>query len=316
MMKILRIILLILIVLLTNIGLAGLYRQRNLDGYLAAFLDKQHLLETTPSPKVILVGGSNVAFGFRSEMIEETLGMPVVNMGLQGALGIRFLLKSIAPFVAAGDIILIAPEYENFFLGFKGGDTLLQLLLLSPQSVKYISSLDVIGKLTVAAPAVHTAGVKNLLLDKVFHCRTCFKDEEVYRRDAFDQNGDYAHNAGVYKADLPAFKIEPAPGRTYSQEIGWLNAFSNLAESRQATVYFVYPSTNVISDESTLQNLQMLDATLVSNLKFPILGKPINYQFRDDEMFNTWYHLNQDGAESNTRNVLSRMCASMPDLCH
>lgn len=47
------------------------------------------------SPKVILVGGSNVAFGLDSEIIQHQLEVPVVNMGLHvGSVCIICLRKS------------------------------------------------------------------------------------------------------------------------------------------------------------------------------------------------------------------------------
>ena len=58
--------------------------------YNAALHDKIDRIEMIEEPKIVLIGNSNVAFGFDSEMIEEAFGMPVVNMGLHGALGNAF----------------------------------------------------------------------------------------------------------------------------------------------------------------------------------------------------------------------------------
>lgn len=64
-------------------------RQYN-DNYDAALVDKVDRLKSITEPKIILVGDSNVAFGINSKKIEEELGMPVVNLGLHGALGNAF----------------------------------------------------------------------------------------------------------------------------------------------------------------------------------------------------------------------------------
>ena len=64
-------------------------RQYN-DNYDAALVDKVERLKSITEPKIILVGDSNVAFGINSKKIEEELGMPVVNLGLHGALGNAF----------------------------------------------------------------------------------------------------------------------------------------------------------------------------------------------------------------------------------
>lgn len=64
-------------------------RQYN-DNYDVALIDKVERLKGITEAKIILVGDSNVAFGINSEKIEEELGMPVVNLGLHGALGNAF----------------------------------------------------------------------------------------------------------------------------------------------------------------------------------------------------------------------------------
>ena len=45
------------------------------DNYLAAVLEKDRLIRTTPSPKMILVGGSNLAFGIDSRMMRDSLNV-------------------------------------------------------------------------------------------------------------------------------------------------------------------------------------------------------------------------------------------------
>src|SRR5665647_627683 len=66
---IVRIGLLISAVVLTGV-LASQYDVRKVDNdYIAAVLEKDRLIRNTPSPKIILVGGSNLAFGIDSHMI-------------------------------------------------------------------------------------------------------------------------------------------------------------------------------------------------------------------------------------------------------
>ena len=47
--------------------------------FLGEFDNKVERLQNTDGPKVILVGGSSVAFGVDAELLEQTLGMPVIN---------------------------------------------------------------------------------------------------------------------------------------------------------------------------------------------------------------------------------------------
>ena len=60
------------------------------DNYNASLLDKVERLNNIHEPKIVLLGNSNLAFGIDSQMIEDELNMPVVNMGLHGSLGNAF----------------------------------------------------------------------------------------------------------------------------------------------------------------------------------------------------------------------------------
>ncbi|HVD61344.1 MAG TPA: hypothetical protein VNC11_10775, partial [Gemmatimonadaceae bacterium] len=76
--------------------LVSQYDTRDADNnYLAAVLEKDRLIRNTPSPKVILVGGSNLAFGIDSKLMQDSLGLRVVNMGLYAKLGLRYMLAQV-----------------------------------------------------------------------------------------------------------------------------------------------------------------------------------------------------------------------------
>jgi hypothetical protein len=76
--------------------------------YTASLIDKVERLESIDEPKIVLIGNSNLAFGIKSEMIEEAFDMPVVNMGLHGAIGNAFHEQMAKLNVHEGDIYIIA----------------------------------------------------------------------------------------------------------------------------------------------------------------------------------------------------------------
>ena len=78
--------------------------------FLGEFDDKVERLQNTDGPKIVIVGGSSVAFGVDAELLEQTLGMPVVNFGLYATLGTKTMLDYSKSAVGEGDIIVIAPE--------------------------------------------------------------------------------------------------------------------------------------------------------------------------------------------------------------
>src|SRR6478672_545894 len=105
--------LLALAVILTG-ALASQYDVKKVDNdYIAAVLEKDRLIRSTPSPKIILVGGSNLAFGIDSRMMEDSLHLNVVNMGLYAKLGLRYMLAQVKPYIRRGDVVIIVPEYDK-----------------------------------------------------------------------------------------------------------------------------------------------------------------------------------------------------------
>ncbi len=112
----------------------------NKTGYLAASVDKHHLLVQQPSPRIVFVGGSNLAFGLDSLAIERSLGYHPINMGLHLALGLDFMLAEIEAFLKPDDVVLISLEYEHFVdLYTEDGGTLFTEIQSDPHSIHFLT---------------------------------------------------------------------------------------------------------------------------------------------------------------------------------
>jgi hypothetical protein len=60
--------------------------------------------------RLLLIGGSGVHHAFNSAYLEQKLGIPVINMGLDGPIGLNLILPSVLKAVQPGDIVLFVPE--------------------------------------------------------------------------------------------------------------------------------------------------------------------------------------------------------------
>ena len=81
---------------------------------------KEFVAGNTPSPKIIIVAGSNGLFGIDSAIIEQRTSMPVVNMAVHGALGLRYLYFNIEDYARDGDVVVIPLEESAYFKGYNG----------------------------------------------------------------------------------------------------------------------------------------------------------------------------------------------------
>ncbi|MDE5827710.1 MAG: hypothetical protein K2H57_09085, partial [Duncaniella sp.] len=101
------------------------YQTPNKDSYLYAYRNKIDYLESLSSPRLIFVGGSNLAFGIDSKTIEDSLGLNVVNTATHAGIGLRYMIDDLKKRVRKGDILVIAPEYAQFSKTYNGGSATL-----------------------------------------------------------------------------------------------------------------------------------------------------------------------------------------------
>lgn len=74
--------------------------------------DKIALAEKVEAPRRLLItGGSGAHYTINSELMQEKLGIPVLNLGIDGPVGLNVILPSIIDQVRPGDIVLLIPEY-------------------------------------------------------------------------------------------------------------------------------------------------------------------------------------------------------------
>ena len=78
--------------------------------YLDGIIDKHRLADKTSSPRIVLEGGSNLAFGIDSRKIEDSTGLPVINMGLHAGLGLDFIVNEIKYIVKPSGIVILSIE--------------------------------------------------------------------------------------------------------------------------------------------------------------------------------------------------------------
>lgn len=297
-----RIGLLALAVILTG-AVVSQYNIRKMDDeYLAAVLDKDALIRRTPSPKIILVGGSNLAFGIDSHMIEDSLHVNVVNMGLYAKLGLRYMLAQAKPYIEPGDVIIIAPEYDQFFGDFAAGDNTLNTALLYAPSdrmgdfIKSYSVIDVVlrPRAEQARRAfLHLAAASIGAESKYFPADT----SPVYNRHSFNDRGDMVGHLKMKSMDPDSIFVRPLPPmKTFNaRTIDGLNAVAEVARRVGAKSYFMFPSFMqrawMVSDKS----VDSLITRLKPDLKMPFVGTPQDFVFADTLFYNTRYHLNGAG---------------------
>jgi hypothetical protein len=85
------------------------------DDYFISYKEKCKRIETLEGPRLIFVSGSKLAYGLDSKRIQDSLHINVVNMGLSSYLGFRYILDDVSQYIKDGDIVVLAPIYNQFY---------------------------------------------------------------------------------------------------------------------------------------------------------------------------------------------------------
>jgi hypothetical protein len=253
-------------------------------------VDKHHRLESIKSPRIILVGGSNVAFGIDSKELERKVGLPVINMGIHASLGLEFMLNEVKPDIGKGDIIILSPEY---YLSKGEDDLISRTINFYPRATSFQATTFYEQKVKELANCVRK-------IQKNISQRNNITDtNNIYKRSAFDENGDFiAHlsTESLRKVD----DTHPIQKGDYSMYIEKLNDFQEYANKRGAKVYFSYPSYAQSAFIKYEDAIRFYETQLNEKLRIKILNKPETFAYPNDYFFDTVYHLNSVGRQKRT----------------
>jgi hypothetical protein len=203
--------------------------------YQAAKLDKLDMLAQTKSPKIVLVGGSNLAFSIDSEALSNEYGLPVVNMGLAKSVGLGYLLEEARPFISEGDLVILAPEYELFFDLFHGSDGLIVELQYYPQGFRHLNSwgdwATVFSKFGPIMQAKFTGLIRT---------GSPSLEDSVYRRTGFNEFGDLETHLDL-EPRYETHELFPDDIPFEPESVEMLNAFNEYVLEQGGRVLFSWP---------------------------------------------------------------------------
>ncbi|MCA9588153.1 MAG: hypothetical protein KC657_22675 [Myxococcales bacterium] len=276
--------------------------------YFAAFADKMALLENKPAPRAIFVGGSGMAFGLDSRIIESSVGRPTVNTGLHAAVGLKFMLERVRPHLGSGDMVVLVPEYAIIAAsGVVDDGIVASVLLSSSASLRYVQRDDV--------PAL-LRGFPDFALHRVvvdpasaLAKRAKVRATYTYTRAGFDDRGDEVGHLAVPSPRM-SFAMTFDPDVT--AQIERINAFADDLRRRDVKVVFLYPAVPKSVVAANRADLEALDRNVRAAIRVPMTGTPFDAAIDDAEFFDTAYHLADAGRATNSRRIAAQL-ASMRD---
>ena len=290
-----KILFLVALTLLVTAGLV-LLLPRNPTSYFHGFRLKDERLKASSSPKIVLVGGSNVAFGMDSHVLSHEFGVNVVNTGLSAGLGLGFYLNSVEKYIHAGDSVVLSLEYEHYFQMTGGDLTLCELLFEEPHALRYLgwehcrTLIEGFGR--VCGWRLTKSGG--------------FTPDRIYNAKAFNEYGDVVSHLDKRPENTDPVSVSWGSAASVSSTVlERLAQFISHAEKRGARIYILPPSYRDQDYTVNTQNIENIYQTLRTAFPKETLSKPQDFVLNGNEyFFETKYHLNKRGREIRTAKVV------------
>lgn len=255
--------------------------------------EKLERLESIDGEKIVVVGGSSVAFGLDSKLMEEKTGIPVVNFGLYAALGTKLMLDLSLPHINEGDTVVIAPELDaqTLSLYFNASTTLRAL----DGNLSYILDL----------PSEHYSSLLGQSFDFALEKFKYMMGEKptmsgVYTAESFDEYGDIIYPRPENKMPL---EYNPNELITLTEDIidpdflDYLNSYIRECKARGASVYFSFCPMNSLAFESEdyVNEAKEFSAHLSEVLECKVISDVSDYIMDKGFFYDTNFHLNDTG---------------------
>lgn len=284
------------LVLLLGIGMILPAPPRITQSMVFAKVEKDSLLRSVSGPRLIVVGGSNTAYGLNSQMIKDSLGINPINTGITYELGLVYMLEATIEYVQAGDIVVLSPEYQHFFGKFAYGREFL-----------LYSAFDVDGMAPWDLSLAHWENVYSFFPKYAF---SRFKPTEylpfegaaINRRYSYNEYGDMDVHWDMEQQPFSPFT--QISRDTYNPEVmSEILAFQEKIAEKGAHFFVTFPGTQKTSYDNCEEQITLVYDKFREK-DIALLGDPVRYIMPDSLMFNFPYHMVRKGVELRTQLLL------------
>ncbi|MEQ8358869.1 MAG: hypothetical protein RH860_05225 [Cytophagales bacterium] len=272
------------------------------NDFIEAIVDKHDRLNNLQTPRLIIAGGSNVIFGIDSKLIQDSLGINTVNLGLHAGLGLDFILNELAYVAKPCDIIIFSPEYTSGTEGYY--ELRIQTAKIYPVAFNFFER-DLFKKIKSFLFEQLQLRLKDKI-DSLFKERSGNKKSKpinFYSRRMFDKYGDIKLHPG-YKAyknlggNISSPKINMRMAKIIDDKI-------KKTDFEKVRFFYSFPSLALSQYKQAEVRYKRFSNILHNNLNAEIIGTQKEYIYPDSLFLDTVYHLNWHGRRKRTLQIIS-----------
>lgn len=274
--------------------------------YHASTLDKHQRLEELAGRRLILVGGSNLSFCLRSEMIRDQLVIEPVNMAIQASLGLEFVLREVEDALRPSDVVVVSLEYAQYFYRTEEVLTLARLLEQRPESAAFVELDWHLFQLVGDRSHDYVRHMVRRTLSELAGRQRA--GSRLYARGSFNEYGDMvAHFERPKKALRPGGRPGPDAEEFARGVADRLDALHGAGERAGARVMVFHPPVAASQYDILASDLEVLTRVLDAELEAPQLNRIAEMRYPDELFFDTVYHCHREGATRRTERLIERL---------
>jgi hypothetical protein len=256
--------------------------------------NKDYLLKSVSSPRIIFLGGSNLSFGLNSKVIQDSLNLFPINTGIHGSLGLKFFIDNTINEIKEGDVVVLCPEYFHFYKDTNiGSEELLRTIL--DVNFKKLFFLN-IYQLFDLVKYVPKYSLSKFFISEYYN----YEEDKIYGIHSFNVYGDACAHWGL-KSEK--FNSEKITGNLNLQAFELIDNFEKLIIKKKAKLFISFPGYQKSSFEYSRDKIYLVYKYYLKH-NYRILGNPDYYSMPDSLVFNTPYHLTKEGVAIRTNRLI------------
>ena len=281
------------------------------DTFMGELKSKYERLKETSGKRIVLVGGSGVAFDCDSALMDDFFpSYEIVNFGMYAGLGTKAVMDLSENYIHEGDSVILSPEQsEQTFSDYFNGEYMWQAADGAFGMLRDLKSENFEAML---------GNFPRFALEKLNYVMKGQKPQtdSIYQKKSFNTYGDIEldtcrENILPNGYDVNQ-KVRFTEDVVQPEFMDYMNDWAKRLEKKGAVVWYRYCPVNKLSVED-MDDLAAYDVFLRQKLDFPVIGNPENSLMEAEWFFDTNFHLNQPGKEVNTVQLIRDMKAMLGD---
>lgn len=281
------------------------------DTFMGELKSKYERLKETSGKRIVLVGGSGVAFDCDSALMDDFFpSYEIVNFGMYAGLGTKAVMDLSENYIHEGDIVIFSPEQsEQTFSDYFNGEYMWQAADGAFGMLRDLKSENFEAML---------GNFPRFALEKLNYVMKGQKPQtdSIYQKKSFNTYGDIEldtcrENILPNGYDVNQ-KVRFTEDVVQPEFMDYMNDWAKRLEKKGAVVWYRYCPVNKLSVED-MDDLAAYDVFLRQKLDFPVIGNPENSLMEAEWFFDTNFHLNRPGKEVNTVQLIRDMKAMLGD---